>query len=293
MPRYKLTVAYDGTHFHGWQKQQSSVERAQQSADARSHGMDDVEPVERVRTAQGVLEHAVQRVVGEPVNVLGASRTDAGVHARGQVAAFTSATHIPVEKLARAISSRLPPDIMVTRAEIVHDAFDPIGDAIAKGYRYRIAHSCRPEGGRQPLFDRHFVMSTPYRLDPELMNEAARMLLGEHDFASFARISHGRESTVRTIYECKVTETAKYRCHVDVAGNGFLYNMVRIIAGTLIEVGRGKIPLEQIKPMLEARNRDAAGPTAPSEGLCLMWIKYPEAEDSRLDDPSSTATRSR
>jgi tRNA pseudouridine38-40 synthase len=288
MPRYKLTVAYDGTHFHGWQKQQSSVERSEKDSVARSPGIviprrddsDDSEHIERVRTAQGELEHAVQRVIGEPVNVLGASRTDAGVHARGQVAAFTSNTHIPVEKLPKAISSRLPPDILVTSAQIVHDAFDPISDAIAKGYRYRIAHSCRP--GRQPLFDRQFVTSTAYRLDPELMNEAARMLLGEHDFASFARISHGRESTVRTIYECKVSVVGRPRrmwggrCQLDIAGNGFLYNMVRIIAGTLVEVGRRRILPEHITQILAARNRDAAGPTLPSEGLCLMWIRYPD-----------------
>jgi tRNA pseudouridine38-40 synthase len=287
MPRYKLTVAYDGTHFHGWQKQQKVVERAMaDAANAQHPGLepadeaDDREwPVERIRTVQGVLEFVIGRVIGEPVNLLGASRTDAGVHAQGQVAAFTSQTRIPVEKLPGAISSRLPPDVQVIGAEVVDESFDPISDAIAKGYRYRIAHGCRPGMPGYPLFDRHFITTIHQKLDPELMNEAARRLLGEHDFASFARISHGRESTVRTIYDCKVTvppgRRREGRCRLDIVGNGFLYNMVRIIAGTLVEIGRGRMPPEQIVQILEARNRDAAGPTMPPDGLCLMWVKYP------------------
>ena len=286
MPRYKLTVAYDGTHFHGWQKQQRTPEEPALITDLQTPDLvtprpsgaqaavEMAEPAEQIRTVQGTLEQAVRRVLGEPVNLLGASRTDAGVHARGQVAAFTSDTKIPVEKLARAISSRCPPDLQVLKAEIVSDDFDPIKGAIAKGYRYRIVHGCRPN--RQPLFDRQFVTTTAYKLDPELMNEAARELMGEHDFASFTRIAHGRDSTVRTIYECKVTATARRRCAIEVAGNGFLYNMIRIIAGTLVEVGRGRIPPEQIVKILEARDRSAAGPTMPPEGLCLMWIRYPD-----------------
>jgi tRNA pseudouridine38-40 synthase len=284
MPRYKLTVAYDGTHFHGWQKQQRTPDDGASASNphTQSRGIDmprlsdteGCESLERIRTAQGELEHAVRRVLGEPVNVLGASRTDAGVHARGQVAAFTSDTKMPVEKMARAISSRCPPDLQVLSAEIVSDDFDPIKGAIAKGYRYRISHGCRPN--RRPLFDRDFVTTTAYRLDPELMNEAARELLGEHDFASFTRVAHGRESTVRTIYECKVNALSRRRCEIEVAGNGFLYNMIRIIAGTLVEVGRGRVPPEEIVKILEARDRSAAGSTMPPEGLCLMWIRYPE-----------------
>jgi tRNA pseudouridine38-40 synthase len=308
MPRFKLTVAYDGTQFHGWQKQQKDIDAMLRESADSIQSPQDVRHVARkagyvpaghetvlagetksasessaepwsfytrheIRTVQGILEQAVRTVIGEPVKVLGASRTDAGVHARGQVAAFTSDTKIPLSKLPRAINSRLPNDVQVVKAEIVSDEFDPISDCIAKGYRYRIVHGCR---GRRPLFDRHFVTHTAYDLDPARMNEAARLMLGEHDFASFARISHGRESTVRTLYECKVTATRKHRCQLDIAGNGFLYNMIRIIAGTLVEIGRpgGKFEPEDIVKILDARNREAAGPTMGPSGLCLMWVRY-------------------
>ncbi|MCI0363539.1 MAG: tRNA pseudouridine(38-40) synthase TruA [Phycisphaerales bacterium] len=298
MPRYKLTVAYDGTDFHGWQKQQrTDADSSEESATVderpgmampgRCGSADDLSSPPALRTVQGTLEKAVRRVVGHEVNVLGASRTDAGVHARGQVAAFSSNVEIPVDRLARAITSRLPDDVQVTHAEMVHDEFDPISDAIAKGYRYRIAHGCAR--GIKPLFDRHFVTRLAQRLDPELMNEAARMLLGEHDFASFARISHGRESTVRTIYECKVMATSKRRCHIDVAGNGFLYNMVRIIAGTLVEIGRGRMEPAKIKEILAARDRNAAGPTMPPTGLCLMWVRYAKQENGDTVTPARRA----
>lgn len=283
MPRYKLTVAYDGTNFHGWQKQKSTKYMPPSDAAADGAGRDvaasglqqarcDDGSAPMLRTAQGVLEAAVRSVVREPVNVLGASRTDAGVHARGQVAAFTANTNIPPEKLPRAITSRLPEDMQVLKAEIVEDNFDPIGGAIAKGYCYRIAHSCARH--RKPLFGRHYITHTAYQLDPVRMNEAARLLMGEHDFASFTRIAHGRESTVRTIFDCKVDEISPTRCAIHVAGNGFLYNMVRIIAGTLVEVGRGKLEPADILAILAARDRAAAGPTLPPQGLCLMWIEY-------------------
>jgi tRNA pseudouridine38-40 synthase len=297
MPRYKLVVAYDGTNFHGWQKQRKDIDRVMSALppDATSLEIalaaEEARYIERstvgdtthyvsrqVRTIQAELESAVQIVVREPVQVVGASRTDAGVHARGQVAAFTTAQQIPVEKLPRAITSRLADDVQVLHAEIVPDDFDPIRGAIAKGYCFRLAHSCARH--RRPLFDRHFVTHTAYRLDVARMNEAARLFLGEHNFESFARISHGRESTVRSIYECKVTATRQTRCHIDVAGNGFLYNMVRIIAGTLVEVGRGALEPDAIPTILAAKNRRAAGPTLPPNGLCLMWIKYPQAHSA-------------
>lgn len=266
MPRYKLTIAYDGTGFHGWQRQHES--RELDDAPAQSP------PTEPLRTVQHIVEQAVSEVVRETVTVLGASRTDAGVHARGQVAAFTSTREIPVEKLPRAITSRLPGDVQVTQAEIVPEDFDPIRDAIAKGYRYRIIDECATH--RRPLFERHFITSTAYRLDPERMNEAARLLIGEHDFASFTRIAHGRESTVRTIYQCKVDRLSKRRCQIEVVGNGFLYNMIRIIAGTLVEVGRGAIEPGNMVEILAAKDRRAAGPTMAPNGLCLMWVRYAE-----------------
>lgn len=256
MPRYKLTVAYDGTDFFGWQKQHPP-------------GNDPL------RTAQGVLEEVVREVVREPVNILGASRTDSGVHAIGQVAAFTCEKEIPVKRLPRALSGRLPADIQVRRAEIVSDDFDPIQHCTSKGYRYRIAQSCA-YGARRPLFDRRYVAWSPYRLDVDAMHEAAQRLIGTHDFASFTRLHHGKESTVRTVFSCDVTAVRKHRLHIDISGDGFLYNMIRIIAGTLTEVGRGKYAPEHIAEILMAKDRAAAGKTMPPEGLCLMWVRYGE-----------------
>ncbi len=189
MPRYRLRVAYDGTNFHGWQKQILNAPEG---------------PTE-LRTAQGVLETAVADVVREPVNVVGASRTDAGVHAVGQVAAFTCSKRFEPSRLCAAINARMPADVQVRGAELVADDFSPISEAIAKGYRYRIAWGRDgPDGAPRPLFARTVTFWTPYLLDPGRMNEAARRLLGEHDFASFTRKHHNRESTVRTVFECMV-----------------------------------------------------------------------------------------
>jgi tRNA pseudouridine38-40 synthase len=274
MARYKITIAYCGTDFHGWQRQHDTREHPDIGASSGEQVHEtSINARPRLRTVQDTIERAVREVVREPVTVLGASRTDAGVHAVGQVAAFTAAREIPVDKLPRAITSRLPGDVVVRQAHIVPDSFDPIRDAIAKGYRYRFVHSCATE--QRPLFSRNFVTSTAYRLDPGRMNEAARLVIGEHDFASFTRVAHGRESTVRTVYQCKVDRTSKRGCSLEVVGNGFLYNMVRILAGTLLEVGRGAMDPEQIPTILAARDRSAAGPTLPPNGLCLMWIRYP------------------
>lgn len=258
MPRFKLTVAYDGTDFHGWQKQEPPSGQP-------------------LRTAQGVLEQAVREVVREQVYIQGASRTDSGVHARAQVAAFTVDRDFPLERLPRAINGRLPDDIQVRKAEIVADDFNPISHCTSKGYRYRIAHSIG-KSGLKPLFDRRVVAWSPYVLDVPAMNDAAQRLVGEHDFASFTRVAHGRESTVRTVYACDVTATSKRRLRIDISGNGFLYNMIRIIAGTLTEVGRGKIKPEAIDEILTAKDRTTAGNTMVPEGLCLMWVRYGERD---------------
>lgn len=259
MPRYKLTVAYEGTEFHGWQKQSAT-------------DSDDPAPL---RTAQGVLENAVREAVREPISLLGASRTDAGVHARGQVAAFTTAADLPPQRMMPAINARLPDDLLVVGAEPTHDAFNPISDAVAKGYRYCIAHQ-GVGGALRPLFDRRTTTYSAYFLDPERMRAAAGHFQGEHDFTSFTRKHHGRESTVRTVYDCSVTalDGDQPRLAVDVSGNGFLYNMVRIIVGTLVDVGRGRLEPEAIPDIIAARDRHTAGSTMPPQGLCLMWIKY-------------------
>jgi tRNA pseudouridine38-40 synthase len=255
-----LTVAYEGTKFHGWQKQAGAA-----GPDAPA-----------LRTVQGVLEAAVRAVVCEPANLLGASRTDAGVHALGQVAAFSCAAEIQPPRLARALNGRLPDDLRVRRARTVPEGFSPISDAIAKAYRYRIASGL--DGRRlPPLFDRATTTWIPYRLDPQRMNEAARRLIGAHDFASFTRTHHGRESTVRTVHECLVRVGRRGRLILDVCGDGFLHNMVRILAGTLVEVGRGRVEPQAMTDILAARDRCAAGPTLPPQGLFLMWVRFEEA----------------
>jgi tRNA pseudouridine38-40 synthase len=254
MPRFRLVVAYDGTHFHGWQRQ-------------------DPPGVPSLRTVQGVLEAAVATAVKRRVIVMGASRTDAGVHGFGQVAAFTAETRIPVERMALAINARLPRDVRVRSAEVTHPTFDPIGDCVSKCYRYSIAHGDLGTDGNL-LFEKRYVWSTRHPLDHTLMAAAAGVLVGTHDFAAFAQASHGRETTVRSIYGCTVISPEPGRITIEVAGNGFLYNMVRIIAGTLVEVGRGKIDVAHVREALTTCNRSATGPTMPPHGLRLEWVRY-------------------
>jgi tRNA pseudouridine38-40 synthase len=254
MPRYRLRIAYDGTAFHGWQRQEPAGGAP-------------------LRTVQGEVESAVAALIGRRVPVVGASRTDTGVHAIGQVAAFTAEVRVPVERLALALSDRLPRDVQVVEASRTHDGFDPIGDARSKCYRYTVEYSSHPHHPR-PLFDRHVVFATPARLDPVAMGSAARRLIGTHDCASFAQVHHGRATTVRTIHDCTVRTVGERRVEIEIAASGFLYNMVRIVAGTLVEVGRGRIPPDGIDGIIAARDRRAAGPTLPPQGLCLRWIWY-------------------
>ncbi len=282
MPRYRLQVAYDGTDFHGWQRQ------------VRSDGTE-------LRTVQSVLQNAVRKTIREPSSVVGASRTDSGVHAVGQVAAFSSDRVFPIEKMARALTSRLPEDVQVTHAEIVADDFDPIKTARSKCYRYDFACG-QPPDVWPPLFDRHVVFRTAYDLDPSLMAEAGIRFIGEHDFAGVAQKHHGRDNTIRTIYACTITRPSPRRVRLEVVGSGFLYNMVRIIAGTLLEAGRGRIPVERVDEILSTQNRRLAGQTLPPQGLCLRWIHYggdplprgfPEKRPDDLserDDPDGSVT---
>lgn len=337
MPRYRLTIAYDGTGFCGWQKQEPVPAPAEGAAPfSRSTPMMESDRPDRValRTVQGVLEQAVRWVTREPVELIGASRTDSGVHAKGQVAAFTceprhaehdapaeapatdaAATsagvnnadpghttptpdtpltpepHAPLprhrpsgwpisrgtDRLRAAINSRLPDDVVVLEAEHAANDFDPIAHASSKEYTYTFHVSpLRPLWGRQRV---HHIWH-PSGLDARAMHEAAQVLVGEHDFASFASVGHGRLTTIRTIHALSVTrhETADEpgeRVVIRISGSGFLWNMVRIIGGTLMEVGMGRRGPAEVKSALEARHRSAAGPTLPPTGLCLEWIKYP------------------
>lgn len=286
MPRYKLTIAYDGTDFCGWQKQEPPAsEHPNLPVMERSSASPKGDDRDRValRTVQHVVEQAVRELLREQVIVTGASRTDSGVHAQGQVAAFTSAPDESkgvgwpesrgVDTLVKALNGRLPRDVLVRSAEVVSDDFDPIAGAVEKEYTYRIV-----SGPVRPLWDRRFVFHTWHELDAARMHEAAGHLVGTHDFASFAQINHGRKTTVRTIFACAVERDGSGErpgVVIRVRGDGFLYNMVRILAGTLMEAGRGALDPNRVPEILESKDRTAnPGPTLPPQGLRLEWIRY-------------------
>ncbi len=319
MPRFALTLAYEGTGFCGWQRQlphEDAVTGAPRLLAADpiegsatvSENPSEIEedrPRVELRTVQGVVERAVRGVVREPVSVMGASRTDAGVHARGQVAAFTCSDTggrtggWPADRgtvpLMRAINSRLPEDVLVLDARIVDADFDPIFGAERKAYSYTIWNA-----PMRSLWERRTALHIYDALDVDAMHAAAQRLVGEHDFAGFAAAGHGRKTTVRTVFSCSVRViNEEHRTHhnlhaehggpqtslnhaaagtrivIDICGSGFLWNMVRIIGGTLVEVGRGRMDAARIDEALRSGDRRLAGPTLPPHGLCLEWIRYP------------------
>ena len=240
----KLTISYDGSEYHGWQIQPG------------------------LKTIQGVLTEAIQNLVGSKVRVFGTSRTDAGVSALGQVALVQIDSPIPTENLTKAITHRLPDDIAVTEAVEVAPDFDLIGAVKSKLYRYTIY-----TGPVRPVLRIRHCWYLPVKLDTTAMGGAGKILVGKKDFKSFASADDQRGNSVRTIFRCDVTAEDKW-VYVDVEGDGFLYNMVRNIVGTLVEVGTGRWNAEKMNETLEAKDRTAAGPIAPAAGLCLMWIKY-------------------
>ena len=249
MKRIKLTIAYDGTNYCGWQIQPNGI------------------------TIEEVLNKSLSRLTGEDIRIIGASRTDSGVHARGNVAVFDTETSIPAERIAYALNQKLPEDIVIVRSEEVALDWHPRYCDCTKTYEYHIYNADVPDPTRR--LTTYFVS---YRLDIEKMREAARYLVGEHDFASFCNIRTNVESTVRTIYELQVIKNEE-DVTIRIRGNGFLYNMVRIIVGTLLRVGRGFYTPEQVKDILEAKDRQAAGVTAPPQGLMLVGIEYPKSAD--------------
>ncbi|MHC4624197.1 MAG: tRNA pseudouridine(38-40) synthase TruA [Planctomycetota bacterium] len=242
--KIKLTISYDGSDYHGWLCQPGR------------------------KTVQGALTVAVEGLIGGQVRVHGASRTDAGVSALGQVALVEIDSPVPTENLTRAINQRLPDDIAVTEAVEAPQDFDAIGAVTSKLYRYAIF-----TGKIRPVLQIKHCWHLPTSLDVKAMSEAAAALAGKKDFKSFAAAGDMRNSSVRTILRCEVTQEGDW-VYVDVEGDGFLYNMVRNIVGTLVEVGRGRWKPEKMQEILEARDRTAAGPIAPAAGLCLMWIRY-------------------
>ena len=240
----KLTVLYDGSEYHGWQIQPG------------------------LRTIQAALTEAIQEFIDVEVRVFGASRTDAGVSALGQIAFVQIDSAIPVENLAKVITHRLPPEIAVAEAVEVPQGFDLIGAVKSKLYRYTIF-----TGACRPVLQIKHCWHLPQKLDIAAMAQAGAMLVGKKDFKSFASAADKRQSSVRTIFRCDVSRNDDW-AYIDVEGDSFLYNMVRNIVGTLVEVGSGRRKPEKINEILEAKDRTAAGPIAPAGGLCLMHIKY-------------------
>jgi tRNA pseudouridine38-40 synthase len=221
-----------------------------------------------IPTIQETLASAMGHVLGHPVTVVGSSRTDAGVHAKGQVAHFdTDQSQIPLENLRRAVNHRLPQDILIREISPAADDFDAITAAKSKRYQYFVWNA--PD--RNPFFS-DLCWHRWQAMDVAAMKIAAAHMVGEHDFTSFCRPGHHRETTVRTVYQCQVSSRGP-QLVIGIEGNGFLWNMVRIMAGTLVEVGLEKYLPEDIPRMLAARDRTVGGSTAPPQGLWLQWIK--------------------
>ncbi|MCF7972488.1 MAG: tRNA pseudouridine(38-40) synthase TruA [Phycisphaerae bacterium] len=246
--KIKLTIAYDGTDYHGWQIQPG------------------------IRTVQETLCQAATSLVGSQVHVHGASRTDAGVHAKGQSGLIEVATPIPTKNFPRALTDRLPSDIAVVDACDVDPSFDLIRDVTRKRYRYTLCVT-KP----RPVMNIRYCWHVPGDLQVPAMQAAAQALVGTHDFKSFASAADKRQSSIRTVFRCDVTErhdTPHHWIDIEVEGNGFLYNMVRNIVGTLVDIGRGRWNPDQMAAIRDAADRTAAGQLAPASGLCLEWIRY-------------------
>jgi tRNA pseudouridine38-40 synthase len=244
MRNIKLTLSYDGTDFFGWQTQPG------------------------FRTVQETLEAAIASLTGEKVHANASGRTDTGVHAVGQVVNFYSASSHPCEVFVRALNAHLPPDVVVREAVDVPQAFDANRDAKRKLYRYVIYDGATPD----PFLRRYYCPSR-HPLDADTMRRAAECLRGHHDFRSFETDWPNRMSSVRTITHIAVNRFGNW-IWLDVEADGFLYNMVRAIAGTLINVGRGYWPESQVAEILKAGDRRLAGPTAPAQGLFLIRVSY-------------------
>ncbi len=244
MPNLRVVLEYDGRAFHGWQRQPG------------------------LRTVQGVVEAAVSSIAGRPVKVAGAGRTDRGVHALGQVASFTTDRVLPAESWRRALNALLPPDVAAREVKPVPDGFHARRSARGKLYRYRILTG----ETRSPL-EAGRCWHVRHPLDLRAMRRAARALLGRRAFDSFALAGHGRRNTVREIRAIRLARRGEWLT-IEIEANGFLWGMARAIVGTLVEVGRGKTPAGRIPDILEARNRSAAGPAAPPEGLFLVRVLY-------------------
>ena len=244
MRNIALILMYNGTAYHGWQVQKTEVTVAQ------------------------TLEKGLSMVCGEPVRIVGCGRTDAGVHAEHYVANFHTSSRIPVDRLPFAVNTHIPEDIAVLEAYEVADDFNAIGSCIRKEYTYRIYNS----RVKNPFYVNRAYFY-PKRLDEDVMDRAARAFEGTHDFAAVRSVGTNVRSTVRTIYYCRVTRSGEL-LELKVCANGFLYNMVRIMAGTLVAVGSGKLKESEVLKILESGERKSAGKTMPAKGLILKSVEY-------------------
>ena len=244
MRNVKLTIEYDGTNYCGWQKQNNE------------------------KTIQEEIEKAIYKAVGEVVEVIGSSRTDAGVHARKMVANFKTNATIPFDKFKYAINDKLPDDIAIIESEEVSEDFHARYDSKGKTYCYSIINR-----QQKPAIGRNYVYHFKWDLDIEKMREACKYFIGKHDFKAFRSLGSSVKTTERTIKELYI-ESEGEKINIFITADGFLYNMVRIIVGTLLKVGRGKIPVEDIEKIILLGDRKKAGPCVPAQGLFLEKVYY-------------------
>lgn len=248
MSNIKITIAYDGTNYHGFQEQRGT----------------------RFRTVQGVLEEKLSRLAKMPLKIFGAGRTDAGVHARGQVIHFAAAAWpVPVERTVYAVNSLLPRDIVALRAETVPAKFHARFSAMAKTYCYTFYKGKWPSP-----FHRLYSYHVPGRLELDKMQEAASFLEGRHDFSSFRALGTPVKTTVRSLYQARIVSEGDF-VRILLRAEGFLYHMARMIAGTLWRVGLGKLPAAELPAILASCDSLQGGPTMPARGLCLESVEYP------------------
>ena len=250
--RIGLKIEYDGTAYGGWQRQKNAP-RIQQT-----------------------IEEALERALGCSCRVIGAGRTDAGVHAYGQVAHLDIETKIPADRFSYILNQKLPDDIRIVQSWQAAENFHARRDAIGKHYRYTIY-----QAPHASALERNSSVHVPQQLDVKKMQQAAQVLIGEHDFSAFRTVGSNIVGTVRTVYRLEVQQQGQH-IHIDIWGNGFLYNMVRIIAGTLIEVGKGKIPVQEMQSILDSKERARAGATAPAKGLAMCEVFYRTEEVGKL-----------
>lgn len=245
MRNIKLTIEYDGKDFNGWQKQPNKL------------------------NIQGTIEKAIEQITGEQVELNASGRTDAGVHALGQVANFKTNSNLPIEKWPLALNANLKKSIVIKSAEEVDERFHSRLTCKRKTYRYVINNSTYGTA-----IYRNLETHIPQKLNIEKMKKAVKFFEGEHDFKAFKASGTSSKSSVRTIYNAEVIEAKNDRIYIELTGSGFLYNMVRIIAGTLIEVGLGKIEPEEIQNIIQSKDRSEAGKTLPPQGLYLLKVEY-------------------